>query len=380
MSYKRILLFILDGCGCGEQPDYRQYQPRPSNTLASVYEDADGFALPCLERLGLSQILALGRDAESANFGKLRELSKGNDTFAGVWEMFGYPLHHRGSKSVFSKKTLKAAEQKIKSAIVGNEYISGYLALDKYYEVHRSLHAPILYFSDDGVILFAGHVDIIRPDLLNKQAAALGRMLRGTKYTRIITRSFRGKPTEFIRDETVRKDILINAPKAGLVNALLKQGVSVYLTEHLQHIFGAPVGTQVVNGCHTSGDIMAFLDRNIDTLNHGLFMAVFQDTDNFGHRKDVQGFRNALRDFDRWLDTFVGSLRENDLLILTADHGCDPRQHQRGHNREYVPLMLFSQRQNGGRDLGVRNTFADIGQTIAGNFKAPRLSLGKSIL
>jgi phosphopentomutase len=380
MSYKRILLFVLDGCGCGPLPDYRRYHPKPSNTLASIYKGVDGFTLPCLERLGLSQILGLGRDTASANFGKLKELSKGNDTFAGVWEMFGYPLPYRGSQSAFSGRTLKAAEHKIKSAIVGNEYISGYIALDKYYEMHRSLHAPILYFSDDGVILFAGHVDVIRPELLNKQAAVLGKMLRGKKYTRIITRSFSGKPGAFERDESVRRDILISVPRPRLVNALTKSGAAVYLTEHLQHLFGDPVGTQVVKECRTSNDIMKFLNANIDAMNPGLFVAVFQDTDNFGHRKDTQGFRNALQELDRWLGGFLGNLRKSDLLIITADHGCDPLQQVRGHNREFTPLMLFSPGLNEGSEFGIRNTFADIGQSIAGNFEVPGLSLGKSIL
>ena len=380
MSYERIFLFILDGCGCGVQPDYRSYHPEPSNTLASIYQKSDGFELPCLERLGLSQILGLGRDSSRAYFGKMTELSKGNDTFAGVWEMFGYPLRYRGSQSVLSRRQFKAAEQNIKSAIVGNEYISGYIALDKYFEAHRSLNAPILYFSDDGVVLFAGHVDIIPPELLNKQAAVLGKLLRGTRYTRIITRSFRGKPGCFVRDEAVRKDILINTPKSRPINSLIEKGASVYLTQHLQRIFGDPAGTQVVAGCHTSSDIMGFLDANCDDLSAGLFMAVFQDTDNFGHRKDIEGFRNALRSLDQWLSGFLRGLRTSDLLVLTADHGCDPTQQIRGHNREYVPLMLFSRTLSGGKDLGVRETFADIGQTVAGNFEVPRLPIGRAIL
>lgn len=382
MRYKRIFLFVLDGCGCGEQKDYREYHSESSNTLGSLFKNHNKFTLPRLESLGLSQLLGLRRDSEEAIYAKLREESKGNDTFAGVWEMMGEPFLKRfaSRQTGFSAQVLREIHRKIGLKPVGNEYISGYKALDKYYAEHVKSEAPIVYFSDDGVILFAGHQNVISPDHLNRRAASLARVLKNSDYARIITRPFTGKPGSFIRMEKYRKDFIVNGSTPKLLQLLVRKGVSVRITEHLYHLFGNPGGVSVLRRSPANDDLMRAVAKDFRARRKGFFMYVFQDTDNYGHKKNLIGFQRALSNFDKWLNSLTKKMRPADLLMITADHGCNPTLlNVRGHNREYVPLLIFSPSLRRGLDLGIRRTFADIGQTVASNFDVESTKKGSKI-
>ncbi len=382
MIYKRIFLLVLDGCGCGEQPDYKLYHSAKSNTLSSLYRDTPNFKLPALEGLGLSQLLFLGRDNQRAIYGKMREVSKGNDTFAGVWEMMGQPFlkrfasRHRG----FDERLLARIRKILNLRLIGNRYISGYKALDKYYDEHVHARDPIIYFSDDGVILFAGHADIIKPRKLNSLAADLAKLLHGSDYARIITRPFIGEPGGFIRLEKYRKDFIINASTPVLLKSLVSKKIPVRITEHLHHLFGNPAGVSILRA-DSKQDLLLSVRADAKKMKKGVFMYVFQETDNYGHKKDADGFRVALRRFDSWLGNFMQSLNKKDLLMITADHGCNPLlKRVRGHNREHVPLLIFSPSLEGqGIHLNTRKSFADIGQTISRNFGTTKLKFGKEI-
>lgn len=381
MKYKRIFLFVMDGCGCGEQPDYKEYHAERSNTLGSVFNHSTSFTLPTLERLGLSQLLDLHRDSKQAVYGKLREVSKGNDTFAGVWEMLGQPFLKRFSsrQEGFSNEVFGRVENTLNVKIVGNEYISGYKALDKYYAEHVRTQGPIVYFSDDGVILFAGHQDVITPDELNSSARKLAGLLAGSDYARIITRPFSGKPKEFIRMERYRKDFIVNAPTQMLLSSLVTKKIPVRITEHLYHLFGSPKGVSVLPN-DTKEQLTTSVEKDFEENKKGFFMYVFQDTDNYGHKKDAPGFQEALQRLDSWLCDFLPKLEKTDLVFITADHGCNPTlQSVRGHNREYVPLLVFSPAIVDGVELGTRESFADIGVTIAHNFNAGPVDAGQVI-
>ena len=382
MSYKRIFLLILDGCGCGEQSDFKRYHSAKSNTLGSLYKNMLNFKLPALEGLGLSQLLLLGRDSPRAIYGKMSEVSKGNDTFAGVWEMMGQPFlrrfasRHRG----FNNLLLVRIQKTLNLRLVGNRYISGYKALDKYYDEHVHTGDPIIYFSDDGVILFAGHADIIKPRKLNSLAADLSKLLHGSDYARIITRPFVGEPGGFIRLEKFRKDFIINASTPVLLKSFASKKIPVRITEHLHHLFGNPVGVSILQADRKQ-DLLSSIQDDSKRIKRGFFMYVFQETDNYGHKKDADGFRVALRRFDSWLGNFMQSLNRKDLLMITADHGCNPLLKKvRGHNREHVPLLIFSPSLEGkGINLDTRKSFADLGQTISRNFGIQKLEFGKAI-
>lgn len=370
--YKRIFLFILDGCGCGEQPDYREYHSCRSNTLGDLFKTPVKFSLPKLESLGLSQLLGLGRNSDTAIHAKLQEISKGNDTFAGVWEMIGEPFLRRFAtrEKGFNLSKLRVLEKTMESKLVGNEYISGYKALDKYYAKHVELAAPIVYFSDDGVILFAGHTKIMSAIELNRLGAHLARLLKNSDYARVITRPFSGKPGAFKRIEKSRKDFIINKSTPKLFKSLSRHGISIRMTEHLHHLFGNPKDVSVLRSGQDNRDLMSSVIHDLRRERKGFFMYVFQDTDNYGHKKNITGFQKTLRGFDKWLGFFMREMLRTDLLMVTADHGCNPTLRKiRGHNREFVPLLVYSPRLQTGKNLGVRNTFADIGQTIAYNFK-----------
>lgn len=379
MKFDRIIILVLDGCGCGIQPDFKKYHSKETNTLGNLFNHNRQFRLPLLESLGLSQILSLGRDSVSATYGVLQEKSSGNDTFAGVWEMTGVPFQKRfrSGKRGLGKEYLNLIKKKLGINTLCNLYMSGYRVLDAYYDRHLASGDPILYIADDGVILLAGHKNIIMPDALNSMANEMASVLFDRGYARIITRPFTGNPRGFQRLEEFRKDfILAPLPNATLFTYLKQYNVKVRLTDHLYRIFGAPAGVSVLQGSYRNKELMGCIENDVVCRNERFFMYVLQDTDNFGHKKDASGFEQSLVGVDKWLINFIQKLRPEDLLFITADHGCDPNIPMRGHAREYVPLLVFSKNKLTPGYLGRRKTFADIGQTICYNYGLPALATG----
>jgi phosphopentomutase len=379
-KFKRVILLILDSVGCGYQKDYKFYHCEKCDTLGALYKSKK-FSLPNLEKIGLSQIINKKSFSNKSVYGKMIEKTKGNDTFAGTWEMMGviFNKRFRTLKTGFSKKIIGHLESKINAKIVGNEYISGFKALDKYYDQHKACNGPILYLSDDGVVLLGGHEDVINPEKLNRMGKIFAKELKDINVSRVITRPFIGKKEEFIR--TIHRKDFLTVDKLFKHSALFnlyKKKIKIFTTEHIFNILGQPQEANYLKGSFHNKELQQIITKKIKTRK-GMEVMLFclQDFDMLGHSKNVIGYRKQLKEFDNYLPRLLKVLRKDDLLIITADHGCDPCIDIRGHSREHVPLIVYSPSLKGNIDLGTRRTFADIGQTISFNYNLPFVKNGK---
>lgn len=382
-NFNRIFVIIMDGTGCGVQDDYDKYHKVKANTLLSVYKTANFFSLPNLEKIGLRHILFDEPLVLNAIAGKMRELTVGNDTMAGVWEMFGIIRSKRylSSKTPLSDKLITEIERELGTQIVGNEYISGFKALDKFYVEHVEKKSPILYISDDGIILFAAHEKVIPPNQLNFFGFRLSKILKGKNVARVITRPFLGNIGNFERTAN-RQDFLCDdgVLSSSILQSVKKRNFTFKTTEHLYKILGQPHGVEFIKGNHNNHDLLKIIYTQINNINETANLQLFclQDFDMAGHKKDSISFAEYLKYFDTELPSLIESLKEYDLLIITADHGCDPKFPDRGHTREFVPLLITFKNLIHGQSLGIRNSFADIGQTVCDIFKLPPLIHGQS--
>lgn len=383
MKFNRIIILILDSVGCGVQPDYKKYHQENCNTLGNIYKYKNNFRLPNLERMGLNNILFNIKN-NSSMAGKMMEKGRGNDTFAGVWEMLGiiFNRRFRSKQKGFSQKIIDRINFNLDISIVGNDYISGFKALDKYYAEHVKKVSPILYLADDGVVLLAAHENIIKPDRLNQMAKRIAGILKDQNISRVISRPFVGSPLNFVRTDN-RKDFLAikNLNKNSLLNHLRQNKIKFLTTEHLNNILGNHSDIDYVKGNFNNNDLTKIIIKYLRKYNKkSVMLFCLQDFDMFGHKKDTNGYARKLIEFDKKLPSIIKSLGKKDLLIITADHGCDPTVNLRGHTREFVPVILYSMSLNMNIDIGVRSTFADVGQTICFNFNLPRLKNGVSLL
>ena len=382
-NFNRVFVIIMDGTGCGVQDDHDKYHKVEANTLLSVYKTANIFSLPNLEKIGLRHILFDEPLMSNAIAGKMRESTAGNDTMAGVWEMFGIISYKRylSSKTPLSDELITEIERELGTQIVGNEYLSGFKALDKFYVEHVEKKSPILYISDDGIILLAAHEKVIQPDRLNSLGFNLSKILKGKNIARVITRPFLGNTGNFERTVN-RQDFLCDDKilSSPILQSVKKRNFTFKTTEHLYKILGQPVGVEFIKGNYNNHDLLKIIHAQINDVNETANFQLFclQDFDMAGHKKDSISFAEYLKYFDIELLGLINELKEDDLLIITADHGCDPNFPERGHTREFVPLLITFKNLIHGKSLGIRNSFADIGQTVCDIFKLPPLIHGQS--
>src|SRR3989338_1283669 len=383
MKFNRIIILILDSVGCGVQPDYKKYHHENCNTLGNIYKNQNNFHLPNLERMGLNQIL-FGTKNNDSTAGKMMEKGEGNDTFAGVWEMFGiiFNKRFRSDKKGFSQKIIDKINSHLNINIVVNEYISGFKALDKYYAEHVKKVSPILYLADDGVVLLAAHENIIKPNRLNQMSERIADILKDQNISRVISRPFIGSPLNFVRTDN-RKDFLAikDLNNKSILNRLRQNKIKFITTEHLNNILGGWPDTDYIKGNFSNNGLTKIIIKSLQEYNKkSVLLFCLQDFDMFGHKKDTDGYAKKLIEFDKKLPSIIKFLSKEDLLIITADHGCDPTTNLRGHTREFVPIILYSKSLSAGKDLGIRSAFADVGQTICSNFNLPKLKNGVSLL
>jgi phosphopentomutase len=312
----------------------------------------------------------------------MEQKTAGNDTFAGVWEMMGvvYKKRFKSNTTGFSGAVLKLVEKRIGIGVVGNEYISGFLALDKYYIEHRKTRKPIMYLGDDGVVLLAAHESIIDPDKLNIYGSKLIKILTKYGVSRVITRPFVGKPGRFKRTKKRQDYIIKPESKTSLVGRLQKQPIEFIVTEHISRLLGGRKNKKIISGNLNNKETLTALKKCMYKSSSPTFlMAVLQDFDMCGHKKDINGYAKSLIYFDSKLPKIISMLKNDDLLVITADHGCDPTLNLRGHTREYVPLIFYSKKLKISKWVGKRSSFADLGQTICFNFNMPLLKNGNVV-
>lgn len=381
MNEKKAILVVLDGVGCGNAPDAAAYGDEGANTLRHVAEKAAP-ALPNLRGIGLGHIPDAGFAPDPlmrGGFGRCRERSAGKDTTTGHWEMAGiiteqpFPVFPDG----FPPDVIEPFEAAIGRGILGNYPASGTEILTVLGEEHMRTGKPIVYTSADSVFQIAAHEEVIPPqDLWTICEIARG-ILRGPYAVgRVIARPFVGKPGAFVRTGN-RRDFSLVPPGDTLLDLLKRAGYDVAGVGKIEDIFAHRGLTESDHAAGNDACIASML-RRLETPLNGFLFVNLVDTDSiYGHRNDVQGFARALEAVDRALPLIQAQMGPEDLLLFSADHGCDPAFPGTDHTREMVPLLAWSP-GIAAVDLGVRQTYGDIAATILEMFDLPNPLTGTS--
>ncbi|MBZ5607217.1 MAG: phosphopentomutase [Acidobacteriia bacterium] len=383
-AFGRVIWIVLDSVGIGEMPDAAAYGDVGSDTLGNIARRRT-LHLPNMARLGLGNIKPLAHldpaPQPTAAFGRCALASPGKDTTTGHWEMVGihltkpFPLYPRG----FPPEIMQEFERRIARGTLGNCAASGTEIIKELGEEHMRTGQPIVYTSADSVFQVAAHEEVIPLWELYKICETARELLRGPyEVGRVIARPFIGKPGSFTRTPN-RKDYAVPPPKGMLLDQLEANQVPVFSVGKIFDVFlGRGIGDHEKS--RNNADGMAKTLEAMDQLERGLLFVNLVDFDQlYGHRNDVEGYAQALEEFDAWLPSLYGKLTPRDLVILTADHGCDPTTPSTDHSREYVPLLAYRPRKSEGVNLGLRSTLSDIGQTVANNF-GTKISEGASFL
>ncbi|MGB6667914.1 MAG: phosphopentomutase, partial [Candidatus Acidiferrum sp.] len=374
-TLQRVIWIVLDSVGIGALPDAADYGDVGRTTLGHIAESRS-LVLPNLVRLGLANIAPLAHlnAAESpiGAYGKGATHSPGKDTTTGHWEMAGvwldqaFPTYPHG----FPREIIAEFENQIGRETLGNKPASGTEIIKELGEEHVRTGKPIVYTSGDSVFQIAAHEEVIPIEELYRMCEIARKLLDGpNRVGRVIARPFTGAVGNFKRT-TRRHDYAVDPPKPMLLDVLAERGVPVFGIGKIHDIYN---GRGVENYVTTTGnaDGMAKMAAALQERKNGLIFCNLVDFDMlYGHRKDLEGFAESLEEFDRMLGPFLALLGSSDLLMITADHGCDPdpRWPTTDHSREYVPILAYSPASGAGVNLGVRQTLADMGQTVANIF------------
>ena len=376
IAFERVVWVVLDSVGIGPLPDAAEYGDVGRNTLGHIAESRP-LKIPRLVELGLANIAPLAHLAPAANpkaaYGKGATHSPGKDTTTGHWEMAGiwlpqaFPVYKNG----FPPEIIEPFERQIGRKILGNKPASGTEIIKELGEEHVRTGKPIVYTSGDSVFQIAAHEEVIPIAELYRMCEIARKLLDGPhRVGRVIARPFTGPPGNFVRTAR-RHDYAVEPPKPLLLDVLAERGVPVFGIGKIHDIYN---GRGVENYVTTknNADGMEKLTAALAERKTGLIFCNLVDFDMlYGHRKDVEGFAKSLEEFDALLSDFLPKLSVTDLLLITADHGCDPdpRWETTDHSREYVPILAYSPGTDCGVNLGTRSTLADMGQTIAENFR-----------
>jgi phosphopentomutase len=374
-KFNRIVLTVLDSAGIGEMPDAAAWGDAGADTLGHIFESRQ-VHLPNLQYLGLGNIRPLANFPAVANpignYGKCTLFSNGKDTTTGHWEMAGiilekaFPTFPDG----FPPRIINEFVTKARvPGVLGNIPASGTEIIKQLGEEHVKTGQPIVYTSADSVFQIAAHEEVIPIERLYEICEIARQILDGEdKVGRVIARPFVGENAENFKRTENRHDYAIPPPPENLLPLLQKNGLDVVCIGKIASIYDSMGVTQDLTAKNNDQTI----DQTINALNaesKGLIFSNLVDFDMlYGHRRDTEGYAKALEHFDSRLPKIFHAMRENDLLIITADHGNDPTYRGSDHTREYVPLLVYGKSAKQGVNLGTRKSLSDIGQTIADNF------------
>jgi len=370
-------------------PDAAAYGDAGSDTLGNIAR-LRGLHLPNLCALGLGNLKPMPQLPRAAApegcYGRCTLASPGKDTTTGHWEMVGvhldrpFPLYPHG----FPPEVMTEFENRIGRSTLGNKAASGTEIIKELGEQHMESGSPIVYTSADSVFQIAAHEEVIPLWELYRMCEIAREILHGPhEVGRVIARPFEGEPGAFKRT-TNRHDYAVPPPRGILLDKLEERGVQVFSVGKIFDVFlGRGITDHVLTKSNTDGmakTLDSVQEFPADHSQPGLIFVNLVDFDQqYGHRNDVEGYASALEEFDRWLPSLRAALRPDDLVILTADHGCDPTTPSTDHSREYTPILAFGPHVHPGADLGLRATLSDIGQTVAENF-GTSISKGTSFL
>jgi phosphopentomutase len=384
MTVDRLVLIVLDSCGCGSAPDAARYGDDGASTLANMSHAVGGMTLPHLQGLGLGNlttILGVPPTAKpEGSFGKMREASAGKDTTTGHWEIAGlvtnepFPTFPHG----FPAEMIDEFTKMTGRGILGNKTASGTAILDELGVEHMKTGKPIVYTSADSVFQIAAHEETIPIAEQYKICEAARLLCDRYRIGRVIARPFVGEPGHFRRTYN-RRDFSMPPPAPTVLDGIVQKGLPVVGVGKIWDIYA---GCGITENVHSEGnaDGLARTLTSLDKIDRGMVFLNLVDFDMlYGHRRDPAGYYAALQQFDHFVPALRSRLRQNDLVMLTADHGNDPTFKGTDHTREYVPILAFGAHERGS-DLGIRDGFYDIAQTIAEAFELPQWARGKSFL
>ncbi len=386
MNFKRICLIVLDSVGIGELPDAARFGDVGAHTLGHIAERA-GLVVPNMEKLGLGSIAPLKGVDEvrpaRGYYGKMAEVSVGKDTMTGHWELMGLKVEipFKVYPEGFPPELIQQFEQRTGRKVLGNKPASGTEILDELGEEHVKTGSWIVYTSADSVFQLAAHEEVVPLEELYRACEIVRELTLDERFAvgRVIARPFTGTPGAWKRTSN-RHDYAVKPPAATVMNHLKDAGLDVIAIGKINDIYS---GEGVTSALHTKSNEDG-IEKTIETLGndfHGLSFTNLVDFDSlYGHRRDPEGYGKALEDFDRSLPRIMERIGSEDLLILTADHGNDPVHEGTDHTREYVPILLYSPSLTGSGSIGERNSFSDLGATIAENFGTKGTGNGDSFL
>jgi len=384
-NFQRVLLVVLDGAGIGAMPDAPEWGDAGADTFGHILESRP-VHLPNLRRYGLGNIRPLAGiaplDQLRGSYGRCALRSNGKDTTTGHWEMAGivleraFPTYPNGfPPSVIDKFVRESSVP----GILGNIPASGTEIIKVLGEEHVKTRKPIVYTSADSVFQIAAHEEVIPLERLYEICEIARRILDGDhKVGRVIARPFLGEPGAFYRTEN-RHDYAVPPPRENLLPALADEALDVVCIGKIASIYDSMGVTKEVTAKNNEQSIDQTI-RALEDSTRGLIFSNLVDFDMlYGHRRDTEGYAKALEHFDSRLPEIESAMRDDDVMMITADHGNDPTFHGTDHTREYAPLLVYGKSSRPGINLGTRASLADIGQTIADNFGL-RLAAGESFL
>ena len=368
----------------GELPDADDYGDRGTNTVAHI-ATSHTLNIPYLASLGLAKLVPElpAPDSLKGAFGKMNEASPGKDSTTGHWEMAGIVLEKafRTYPEGFPNELIAKFEERIGRGTLGNRAASGTVIIQELGEVHRRTKKPIVYTSADSVFQIATHEEVVPTDELYKMCQiAFDLAVKDYGVARIIARPFLGDEAGSFARTPRRRDFVPKAPRPTLLDRLAEHGLRVFGVGKIDDLFA---GSGVSDAVHTESNahgiaetIKAMKDSDADFI----FTNLVDFDQQYGHRNDVPGFARALEELDQSLPELMAGAREDDVVLLTADHGCDPTTPSTDHSREYVPLLAAGHRVRAGANIGIRASFADLGQSLAENYGVGPLGAGESFL
>lgn len=386
-AFKRVFVVVMDSVGIGEAPDAEKYNDVGADTLGHIAEHMNGIHMPNMAKLGLGNIRSFKgiEPAENplAHYTKMEEASAGKDTMTGHWEIMGLYIDtpFRTFPDGFPDEIIQKIEEKSGRKVIANKPASGTEIIEELGKEHMETGALIVYTSADSVLQIAAHEDIVPLEELYEICEYAREVLNDPEYMvgRVIARPFIGEAGSFERTAN-RHDYALKPFGRTVMSELKDANYDVLAIGKISDIFD---GEGVTESLRTVSN-MDGMDKLLETMDMdftGLSFLNLVDFDaKFGHRRDPEGYGEALEEYDARLPEVFDKLREDDLLIITADHGNDPVHHGTDHTREYVPLIVHHKGITAGKELQVRGTFADIGETVADNFQVKSPEYGKSFL
>ena len=383
---KRAILIILDSVGIGALPDAAEFGDKGANTLGNIYRARGGINLPNLYALGLANIdgalMGKGVAAPAGAFGKAAEITKAKDTTCGHWEISGLLMDKpfQGFPNGFPEKLMREFEEKIGRKTLCNFPASGTAIINEYGDEHMRTGYPIVYTSADSVFQVAAHEDVIPLEELYKICETARELLYGDYFVgRVIARPFIGSNGKYTRTEN-RRDYAVEPTGDTILDALTREGKKTIAIGKIEDIF-AHRGITVADHTKNNHD---GIEATIKYISEGEGDFIFTNLVDFdmlyGHRNDVEGYAKALEYFDEQLTRIIEEMKDGDILIISADHGCDPTYPGTDHTREYIPVLACGDSIEPGTNLGVLDSFADIGASIYEYLTDKKWAVGDSFL